>query len=110
MRQTLYDEVKAIAERVGIDQSVYPHLMRHSFATHLLNNGADLRYVQELPGHARLQTTQIYTHVAIEDKKRAHLAAHPRVREDRGLPPKVSAEASTPAPRQIDRRFRLVGR
>lgn len=111
--QTLYDLVKELAERAGIDQSVYPHLMRHSFATHLLNNGADLRHVQELLGHSRLQTTQVYTHVAIEDKKRTYLAAHPRVREDRGLPPKVTAEAAAPAPPAAPpekrRLFRLVG-
>lgn len=112
--QTLYDQVKKLAERAGVERSVYPHLLRHCFATHLLNNGADLRSVQELLGHSQLQTTQIYTHVAIEDKKRAYEAAHPRVREDRGLPPRAGTEpaaASTaPSEKKIDRRFRIVGR
>lgn len=109
---TLYDEVKKLAECAGIDQTVYPHLLRHSFATHLLNNGADLRRVQELLGHSLLQTTQIYTHVAIEDKKRVYQECHPRAREDRGLPPKISPAPETPAPAAVAKekkgKFRLV--
>lgn len=111
--QTLYDQVKLLAERAGIDKNVYPHILRHSFATHLLNNGADLRYVQELLRHERIQTSQIYTHVAMDDKKRAYQAAHPRVREDRGLPARAPSEPAAAPPaaaRQNDRRFRLVGR
>jgi site-specific recombinase XerD len=112
--QTLYDQVKKLAERAGVARNVYPHLLRHCFATHLLNNGADLRSVQELLGHSRLQTTQVYTHVAVEDKKRAYQEAHPRVREDRGLPPKATGETAAAPPaadeQKKDRRFRLVGR
>ena len=70
--------VKERAQQAGIEQNIYPHLLRHCFATHLLENGADLRVIQELLGHADIATTQIYTHVDQKRLKAVHKNFHPR--------------------------------
>lgn len=77
-RQTFWYRVKRYAVESGIDKPLSPHVLRHAFATHLLNHGADLRVVQMLLGHADLSTTQIYTHVAQHRLQQLHQAHHPR--------------------------------
>ena len=69
------------AALTGIDKRIHPHLMRHTFATHLLDGGADLRVVQELLGHDKLSSTQVYTHVTKSQAKKVYLSAHPMARE-----------------------------
>lgn len=77
-RQAFWYRVKKYAQAVGITRSISPHTLRHAFATHLLNHGADLRVVQLLLGHSDLSTTQIYTHVARQRLQRMHAEHHPR--------------------------------
>jgi len=74
----IWQIVKARAKRSGLETNIYPHLLRHSFATHLLSNGADLRIIQEMLGHADISTTQVYTHVDQHRLKAVHRKFHPR--------------------------------
>ncbi len=77
-RQMFWNLIKRYALRAGISSAISPHTLRHAFATHLLNHGADLRVVQLLLGHADITTTQIYTHVAQERLRQIHAKHHPR--------------------------------
>lgn len=77
-REAIWELVKRYALRVDVDPEISPHTMRHSFATHLLAGGADLRQIQEMLGHASIQTTQIYTQVETSRLKKVHTKYHPR--------------------------------
>ena len=79
-RQSAWEIVRSAAARAGVVTELSPHSLRHSFATHLLDGGADIRTVQELLGHASVATTQIYTLVTIDRLREAYLLAHPRAR------------------------------
>ena len=77
-RQGIWLQIKKIAFAAGVTKNLTPHMLRHSFASHLLNGGASLRHVQELLGHENIATTQIYTHLTSEHVRREYDAAHPR--------------------------------
>lgn len=80
-RERIRQIIKARAQEAGIGENVFPHIMRHSFATHLLENGADLRVIQDMLGHSDLATTQIYTHVEQKRLVKLHRTFHPRGRK-----------------------------
>ena len=77
--RSIQNLVKKYGYKSGIGVSLHPHLLRHTFATHMLSNGADLRTVQALLGHSKVSTTQIYTHVVNSDMKKSYFNSHPRV-------------------------------
>jgi len=90
---TLCDLLKEYAKRAGIEKPVTPHVFRHTFATHLLKHGADLRAIQEMMGHESVSTTQVYTRVEVSDLKAVHQRCHPRERYRSRIPD--SPEAPT---------------
>ena len=79
-RQGFWQILKGHAKSAGLDADITPHTLRHSFATHMLSGGADLRSVQELLGHANISTTQVYTHLTTEHIRRSYEKSHPRAR------------------------------
>lgn len=79
--QRIWQLLGNLARRAGIRKDVHPHMLRHSFATHLLQGGADLRIIQEMLGHADISTTQVYTHVDTRGLHKAHREFHPRARK-----------------------------
>lgn len=82
-RVMVFTIIKRLCQAAGIRKNISPHTLRHSFATHMLQNGADLRIIQQLLGHEDITTTEIYTHVEVQDLKRAILAYHPANQKER---------------------------
>ena len=79
-RSRVWQVVKETAKHIGIRKNIYPHMLRHSFASHVLQSSSDLRAVQELLGHANITTTQVYTRLDFQHLAKAYDAAHPRAR------------------------------
>ncbi len=94
-RKTVWYNLRQLAERAGIERPVKPHLLRHSFATHLVSGGADLRHVQEMLGHADIATTDIYTHVSRERLIEEHDWFHPRGRRQQAKARQALAKAES---------------
>jgi integrase/recombinase XerC len=79
--RSVQERLKALALRLGITANVHPHVLRHSFASHLLQSSSDLRAVQEMLGHASISTTQVYTHLDFQHLAKVYDAAHPRAKK-----------------------------
>ncbi|MEC8857253.1 MAG: tyrosine-type recombinase/integrase, partial [Chloroflexota bacterium] len=77
-RQWVWTILKTYGQKAGVEQNITPHTLRHSFATHLLQNGASLRHVQELLGHSSISTTQVYTHLTNGYVQKEYAKSHPR--------------------------------
>ena len=76
-RTVALDRIRRDARHSGLEANIYPHLLRHSFASHLLENGMNIRYLQSMLGHSNLSTTEIYTHLSIQELKKVYQKAHP---------------------------------
>ncbi|PKH47145.1 tyrosine recombinase XerC, partial [Dehalococcoides mccartyi] len=83
--RSFQERLDKLAKQAGIEKHVHPHMLRHTFATHLLDGGADLRVVQELLGHSNLSTTQIYTHVTKSQARKVYMSSHPLARPQNNI-------------------------
>ena len=97
-RRSFEKLVRRYSEQAGTRADVHPHTLRHTFATHMLEGGADLRVIQELLGHSSPTTTQVYTHITKQEALTAYLSHHPRADEPAGRTPRENSKADGPVP------------